>query len=326
MFLPERPNTKTPLIDTEIILEKLKQTSAKRVTLQLPEGLKRESPQLAAALKKAGYEVIISGDACWGACDLDLDAAKNSDVLVHIGHTPVTPEKNVIYLPFHQDVDCEILEKAVPKLTGYQKVGLITTIQHAHEIGKMADKLKECGVNAVIGKGSSRTPIDGQVLGCTYTAATLANADAYLFVGTGVFHAIGVSLAAKKPVFALDPYAGTIQEVSAERLLRKRFVQIEKAKDAKNFGILLSSKSGQTRRELAERLANLHPNAVVISIREVSGMQLCNLGFDAYVNTACPRLSMDDQSRFSMPVLSPAEFEIVLGLREWDDYIIDEIV
>ena len=55
-------------------------------------------------------------------------------------------------------------------------------------------------------------------------------------------------------------------------------------------------------------------------------MQLRNLGFDAYVNTACPRLALDDQSRFPVPLLSPAEFEIALGLRKWEDYEIDEIV
>ena len=160
----------------------------------------------------------------------------------------------------------------------------------------------------------------------TYAAAKSAGADAYQFGGTGVFHAIGVSLATGKPTFALDPYGdGGVQEVSADRLLRKRFVQIEKAKSAKTFGILLSSKSGQCRKELAKRLETLSPDASVVLIRGVTEMQLRILGFESYVNTALPRLALDDQSRFPMPLLSPAEFEIVLGLRSWDDYAIDEI-
>jgi 2-(3-amino-3-carboxypropyl)histidine synthase len=314
------------LIDTGDLLEKLRLHGGRRVAVQLPEGLKRESSRIASVLKKSGYEVLISGDACWGACDLALDALQDSDVLVHIGHTPVTDKKNVLYIPFRQDIDVSVLASAVPKLAGYRNIGLVTTIQHAHETGRMAAWLQEHGVNAVIGEGSLRTPEKGQVLGCTYASSVSAGADACLFVGTGVFHAIGVSLATGKPVFALDPYTGTVQAVSHDRLLRRRFVQIEKAKSAKNFGILLSGKSGQSRRKLAEDLAQLHPDAAVILIREVSEMQLKNLGFDAYVNTACPRLAMDDQARFSMPVLSPAEFEIVLGLRGWDEYTIDEIV
>lgn len=315
------------MIQLSEVITQLKSRNAKRVAVQLPEGLKRKAAEISATLKNEGFEVLISGDACWGACDLSLDALAWADVLVHVGHTPVTTEKNVIYLPFQQDIPLEILESAVPQLRQYTSVGITTTIQHAHQTKAICKWLKDHGVNAVIGTGSSRTPLEGQVLGCTYASAKNAKAEAYLFIGTGIFHAIGVSLATKKPTFALDPFAdGILQEVSADRLLRKRFAQIEKAKSAKTFGILLSSKSGQGRRELAERLAGLHENAVIILIREISEMQLRNLGFDAYVNTACPRLALDDQSRFPMPVLSPSEFEIVLGKRSWDEYAIDEIL
>ena len=315
------------MIQLSEVITQLKSRNATRVAVQLPEGLKRNAAEISRELKNEGFDVMISGDACWGACDLSLDALEWADVLVHVGHTPVTSEKNVIYLPFQQDIPLEILESAVPQLQKYDSVGITTTIQHAHQTKAICSWLNERGVNAVIGTGSSRTPLDGQVLGCTYASAKNANAEAYLFIGTGVFHAIGVSLATKKPTFALDPFAdGILQEVSADRLLRKRFAQIEKAKQAKTFGILLSSKSGQARRELAERLAALNENAVIILIREISEMQLRNLGFDAYVNTACPRLALDDQSRFPVPVLSPAEFEIVLGKRSWDDYVIDEIL
>ena len=315
------------MIQLTEVISQLKSRNAKKVAVQLPEGLKRKAAEISAALKSEGFDVLVSGDACWGACDLSLDALDWADVLVHIGHTPVTSEENVIYVPFQQDIPLEILDKAVSELKKYPTVGITTTIQHAHQTKDMGKWLKNHGVNAVIGGGSSRTPLDGQVLGCTYASAKNALADAYLFVGTGVFHAIGVSLATKKPTFALDPFAdGILQEVSADKLLRKRFVQIEKAKSAKTFGILLSSKSGQARRELAGRLASLHENTTIILIREISEMQLRNLGFDAYVNTACPRLALDDQSRFPMPILSPPEFEIVIGLRSWDDYEIDEIL
>lgn len=310
---------------TEIV-DELKKRSVRRAALQVPEGLKRYVPELVAALKREGIAAVVSGDPCWGACDLATDAAAGCDILVHIGHTPVTPEPDVLYIPYRKDIGAVNLERAAEILKKYPTVSVTTTIQHAHQIGSVAESLEKLGVNAVVGKGSPRTPEPGQVLGCTYASARNAHADANLFIGTGVFHAIGVALATRKPTFALDPFgSGDLQEIDADPLLRRRFVQIEKAKKAQNFGILLSSKSGQARRDLAERLAGLHDRAVVVMIREVTEMQLRNFGFDAYVNTACPRLAMDDQTRFPAPVLSPAEFEIVLGLREWDDYVIDEI-
>ena len=58
---------------------------------------------------------------------------------------------------------------------------------------------------------------------------------------------------------------------------------------------------------------------------EVSPDQLLNLGFPCYVNTACPRLAYDDQVRFSVPVLTPGEFEILCGVRDFENYEVDEI-
>ncbi len=61
-------------------------------------------------------------------------------------------------------------------------------------------------------------------------------------------------------------------------------------------------------------------------LREVTPDQLLNLGFPCYVNTACPRLAYDDQVRFSVPILTPIEFEIVCGVRDFEHYRVDEIV
>jgi 2-(3-amino-3-carboxypropyl)histidine synthase len=65
---------------------------------------------------------------------------------------------------------------------------------------------------------------------------------------------------------------------------------------------------------------------MIVTLQEVSPDELLNLGFGAYVNTACPRLAYDDQGRFPVPVLSPQEYEILCGVRKWDDYAIDEII
>ncbi|HRD26118.1 MAG TPA: diphthamide synthesis protein, partial [Methanoculleus sp.] len=88
--------------------------------------------------------------------------------------------------------------------------------------------------------------------------------------------------------------------------------------------IILSSRSGQRRLDLARRLVGLSEKAFLVVMREVSPDALLDLGFEAYVNTACPRLAYDDQVRFPVPVLAPPEFEILCGARSLDDYTIDE--
>jgi 2-(3-amino-3-carboxypropyl)histidine synthase len=309
---------------TSDIIERLKKRGAKRVALQFPEGLKRRSAIVAAALKDAGFEVILSGDPCFGACDLALDTLTYADVLVHFGHAPVDDQPNVIFEPYSVTFDVAVLENALPLMKG-GTVSLVTTVKHVHMIREMEQLLQSKGITCTVAEGSGRTPNRGQVLGCSFSAVKTSGADEILFVGTGLFHPTGIALATHTRVIALDPLTGSAQEVSGDALLRRRFAVMEKAKGAKNTGIIVSTKSGQQRMDLARRLASLSPTAVIVTMREVSPDELLNLGFACYVNTACPRLAYDDQGRFPVPVLSPQEFEILCGIRTWDAYAIDEI-
>lgn len=310
--------------DISDLVRQLRERGAKTVALQFPAGLKRRAAGYAAALKAAGFDVIVSGDPCYGACDLAIDSLFHADMLVHLGHAPVDERDNVIFLPFAVDFDIAVLDNAVP-LLGEKTTGLVTTVQHVHLIPAMESFLKEKGVDIRVAEGKGRTPHRGQVLGCCFTAAKETGAGTVLFVGTGLFHPVGIALATGARVIALDPLAGTMQEVSGEALLRRRFGIMEKARGAASVGIIVSAKSGQRRMDLARRLAALSPNAVIVTMNEVSPDELLNLGFSCYVNTACPRLAYDDQVRFPVPVLSPQEFEILCGARAWDLYEIDEI-
>src|ERR1700751_3920678 len=61
---------------------------ARRLLIQLPDGLKNEGPRLSSIIReKTGAEVFVSAAPAWGACDLSLDAASRlkADLLVHYG-------------------------------------------------------------------------------------------------------------------------------------------------------------------------------------------------------------------------------------------------
>ncbi|HDR73996.1 MAG TPA: diphthamide biosynthesis enzyme Dph2 [Methanoculleus sp.] len=307
------------------LVRKIRGRNGDRVALQFPEGLKRKAASVARALAAAGIGVVISGDPCYGACDLDLDLLGETDLLVHFGHAPVDEREGVLYVHAPYDFDVSVLDAALPLLEGTE-IGLVTTVQHAHLVDAAASYLQTLGISCAVAQGSARTPLPGQILGCSFEAARATGAREILFVGTGVFHALGVQLATGARVVALDPYRGSAEAVDASRLLRKRHVLIEKAREAESIGILLSKKSGQKRGALATRLAALSDAAFIVALQEITPDTLLNLGFDCYVNTACPRLAYDDQVRFPAPVLSPPEFEISCGVRSWEDYTIDEIV
>jgi 2-(3-amino-3-carboxypropyl)histidine synthase len=42
---------------------------------------------------------------------------------------------------------------------------------------------------------------------------------------------------------------------------------------------------------------------------------------DAYVNTACPRISLDATGKFSKPVLTQSEFMVVCGEVSWESLL-----
>ncbi len=306
------------------LARKLRQRNAASVALQFPEGLKRKAREIALFLKEEGFFVIVNADPCYGACDLASDALPLVDALVHFGHTPVDdPGPKVIFEPFSVGFDLDVLGETAPFFR-QRTIGLVTTAQHVHILPAMVRRLAEMGIAARTRPGS-RGCREGQVLGCAFEAARIPSVDEILFVGTGLFHPLGVRLATGKRVIALDPLVGTVQEVDEERFLRQRFALIERARSADSYGLIVSSKTGQGRFGLAQEMASQCRNAILLLMREVNPEELLNLGFPAYVNFACPRLAYDDQPRFPAPVLSPQEFQILLGERDFSLYTIDEM-
>ena len=134
------------MTDVSDLIKKIRARGAQKVALQFPEGLKRHASGIAGELRNEGLSVIVSGDPCYGACDLDLDTLGMTDLMVHFGHAPVDVRESVIYEPYFLDFDVSVLAHALPLLKG-REVGLVTTIQHAHLIPAMEEYLKGEGLS-----------------------------------------------------------------------------------------------------------------------------------------------------------------------------------
>jgi 2-(3-amino-3-carboxypropyl)histidine synthase len=315
--------------DLERISAIIREKNFKTIGLQFPEGFKRQAIEISGEIeKRTGANTIISGNPCFGACDIDTDLAKKVELLFHFGHSPMGKIENVIFIEARSDIDVLPAAKSALSLLKSARVGLITTVQHVHKLDEVARLLREHGREAVIGIGDMRVNYPGQVLGCNFTAARV-DCDEFLYIGGGVFHALGVALATDKKVIAADPYLNKAVDVDTEKFQRKRGGYIARSMDARVFGIIVSSKSGQNRMELAEKLketACRHGITGVIIIMDlVTPEQLLAFKVDAFVNTACPRITIDDAERFHVPVLTPQEFEMVVGERTWDALVMDEI-
>ncbi len=316
------------------IVETIKKSDHGSIILQFPEGLKRQAGGVAEeiASKLPEIKIKISGEPCYGACDLP---SGNGSLVINFGHYPIPSlkqEDEALFIPAKSFIDPEpVLKNALPELEGL--VGLISTPQFIHCLGSMIDYLAKNNVRAIIGRGNERLYEDGQVLGCNTSAARsiAEKVDMFLFIGTGNFHPLALALSTKKKVLIADPVVRetrTIHELK-DRVLRQRHAVITQAQDKTRFGILLSTKPGQRREQLAHdlqiKLASAGKKATIVEVGTATPQKLDAFGFGAWVSTACPRLAIDDYLAYSQPILTPPELNILLGQRDWDDYVFDEI-
>jgi len=303
------------------VAEAVQEQDADTVGLQFPEGIKRRAPGVADDLGKElpdDVQIYISGEANFGACDLDTDLMRRTDVFVHFGHSPMVEGGNVIYVPLRSNVDVEpILETAVEKLEEGE-LGLVTTAQHMNKIDEMRSFLEERGFEVQTQRGDERLTHEGQVLGCNYASAKVP-ADQVLYVGGGGFHPSGLAMDnPEKRVLIADPVNNVVKDASAEKFIKQRYAAIHQAMDAETWGVIAGTKIGQRRHGIAEEIVEENENAYLITLDEITPDHLRNFGLDAYVNTACPRITTDDGPQFDSPLLTPQEYYIAIGEEPMD--------
>jgi len=318
--------------EEERIKKEIQRLGAKRVLLQMPQGLKPEATKLAQVVEQAGAVAIISSDPCYGACDIALTEAEElgADLVVHFGHAVMIKETKIpaLYIETHARIEIEqVLKQALPLLADYKTVGLTTSIQHIDALTQAKQFLIDAGKTVRVGD-AGQVPHAGQVIGCNYSnAKTIADrVDAFLFVGGGIFHALGIALGTSKPTVIADPYDNRAYSITdeAQRLLKQRYASIMAAEDAKTVGILIGVKLGQKHLDHALKAKEEKPGreAYLLAGREITPDALMEVPqFDAYVNTACPRISLDAPGKFQKPILTVNEFMVLCGEVAWTDMI-----
>jgi 2-(3-amino-3-carboxypropyl)histidine synthase len=320
--------------EEERIKQEISKLGAKRVLLQLPEGLKPEAPKIAKIIEGAGALPIISIDPCYGACDLALCEAEGLDValIVHFGHAKMIKYEKfpTLYVEARATAPVEtVILLAIPLIGNYTRIGLATSVQHLQTLDQVRELLIRAGKTVIIGD-SGRICYPGQVSGCNYSnAKSIADeVEAFLFIGGGMFHALGIALSTFKPTVIADPYDNRAFLVNeqAEKMIKQRFASIQEAKDAKTFGVVVGLKPGQKHLDSALKIKDIAEKtgktAYLLAGREITPEVLLEFpSIDAYVNTACPRISLEATSKFSKPVLTISEFMVVCGEVSWESLL-----
>ena len=296
--------------------------------MQFPEGLKQHALEHAKRLESEGNEVFVSASPSFGACDLAIDEARRigADKLVHFGHAEFhRVDFNVEYVPYTMDVKLDVLGGSLPYLEAFKSVCLMTTVQHVHQLPDIVRFYERNGKSVVLNRPNGFAKQAGQLLGCDSGNVTVLDrsVDAFVYFGGGIFHPLGALLQTTKPFLVVDPFLNSVRRIDG---MREEYRKSSRGKvlaslGAKRFGILVSTKNGQYNMQLARLLkgkieASGLSSAILVS-NTLDFESLANmLEFDAFVNTACPRIAIDDTDRLRKPLLSANELMEVLKLKE----------
>ncbi len=305
--------------------------------------------------------VSVLGDVTYGACCVDDLGARalGCDLLVHYGHSCLVPIQHTVIpclyvfveitidVPhlvecFHQTI---LAENKANGMNDKPHVYLLGTIQFRHALMEARRLLRSPPYEYELSIPQAKPLSPGEVLGCT--SPVLANTPiaqnraVVLFVADGRFHleSTMISNPQVSKFYRYDPYPKTLTEESYDHLKMKsiRYEAIEKArlkiqkKQQTNnravFGIILGTLGRQGNPALLTKLRNQiqkhNLKSFVVLASEITPSKLAFFGkkVDAWVQIACPRLSVDWghylSGDSSVPVLNPYELFCVLDNSVW---------
>jgi len=311
--------------DEENLIKEIKERKAKRILLQLPEGLKKEAARLVKFIQEnTNAEVIVSGEPCWGACDIALNEARDLkvDLIILYGHAPFMKINfPILYIEARYETNIEdLIKKSLKEIKNFNKIALACSVQHMHQIPIAEKILKENNKEVFIPQKKGFAFYAGQVLGCECNGLKLIKGkfDAVLIIGND-FHALGAALAIPKPVILIDPFNREVHNMKEKRdkIIRQRIIAINKVKDARKIGLIIGEKPGQhfgSFNHIKNKLEKEDKEVILISMNEITDDKLINLyDIQAFIETACPRISIEDYARFSKPVINYREALVVIN-------------
>ena len=307
----------------EKIIERAKRIKAEHIGLQFPEGFLEYATRISRTLAdECDCEVTIMADAVFGACCVDDLACRSQgiDLLVHFGHSCLVPiDQTVVqtmYIPVTMKFDYEHLIDTINyNFPSSTSLALQGTIQFSFSLPIVQAQLQEAGYTVQIPR--SKPLSAGETLGCT--APEITGADILVFVADGRFHVEAAMMANPDlPTFRYDPFLNRFfQEfLSMNDLKQSRLVQMKKAlsKKTNRVGLILGTLGRQGSVGVLESLRDLLNARKIehftVLISEISPEKLNQFGdnsVDAWIQVACPRLSIDWGDSYSIPLLSSFE-------------------
>ena len=195
-------------------------------------------------------------------------------------------------------------------------VALYAAVQFCNNLEFIKQQLADAGITVISSK-PKRTDAHQQILGCDVyedslhlSAKERENIDAFLYIGDGKFHPLALLHGQKAEIICDDPIAQRMEILSPtliDHIKKKQKGALIKFYAHQNIGVIISTKPGQQFMKKAFSLEEKYPQKKFYYFvdDQISFDQLENFPFiDVWVNTACPRIGLDDIEKFRKGVVN----------------------
>uniref|UniRef100_A0A8C7Z257 2-(3-amino-3-carboxypropyl)histidine synthase subunit 1 n=1 Tax=Oryzias sinensis TaxID=183150 RepID=A0A8C7Z257_9TELE len=311
---------------------RVRQANAKRVALQLPEGLQMFACTIADIIERfTEADTIVMGDVTYGACCVDDFTARalGADFMVHYGHSCLIPIDSMagikmlyVFVDIQMD-NAHFLDTVKFNFSPGQSLALVSTIQFVAALQAVSSALKP-QYDVLVPQCRPLSP--GEILGCTSPRLD-RHVDALIYLGDGRFHLESIMIANPDiPAYRYDPYSKVFSReyYDHEAMRALRLQAIAEARLAQRWGLILGTLGRQGSPKVLEhlesRLQSVGKSFTRVLLSEIFPSKLDLMAdVDAWVQIACPRLSIDWGTAFSKPLLSPYEAAVALQEVDWKE-------
>lgn len=155
---------------------------------------------------------------------------------------------------------------------------------------ELAKKIKEILKNRIID--------ETQILGCSSPAFS-EKSQAILIIGEGEFHPVALAYESKLKTYVFNENGlKEIKEAQIEVMKKREKGAYLKYLNSKKIGILVSTKPGQQRlsRALNFKKRTKNKKIYIFVTNEINVNEFENFGIESWVNSACPRMDLENKT------------------------------
>ncbi|GAA97209.1 uncharacterized protein L969DRAFT_606944 [Mixia osmundae IAM 14324] len=330
---------------------------AQRIALQFPDELLPDAVPIYRALRSRiplPRELYVLADTTFGSCCIDEVAAQHvdADLVVHYGHAclSVTPGINALYVFLKRPLDAPTTYQrlasaiATPScIEGKKAVLLLYDVAYCWAYDDLVGQTRDhfdlpvivARIDDAKAHKASTSQASGSLARSYHLPSDITLADCLIaYVGEEGLSLNNVLIThSSNPVFHYCPSSGQVALASGRtnKLLMKRYVAVQKAKDADVFGLVIGTLSIDAALPLITALRRLlkrkRKKVYTLAVGKLNPAKLANfLEVDCFVLIACPEHSLlgDAAKEYHRPIISPHELFVALNVSEWSgDYILD---